>query len=203
MSTLLKPISVRNTLLEHQLRIFTIQEFNRLFPTSPWVSKYFLERQVHQGLLTRLKKGLYALKTDPPREEEVANKLYQPSYISFAYALSHYNILPEAPYTITSATTKPTRLFTTDSLSFAYYTIKVTAYTGYRLLETDSIRYLIAEPEKALVDYLYFHCLPRTQFPALDRLNLTSLNPDKVRHYVQIFARHKLVAIINHLYAKS
>ena len=34
--------------------------------------KYFLEKETDHGLLTRLKKGLYALKTDYPCEEEIA-----------------------------------------------------------------------------------------------------------------------------------
>lgn len=82
MSTLLKPLQVRNEMLIRNLRVFTINEFVRLFGSKPHTTKHFLETHAHEGLLIRLKKGVYALKTDLPREEEVANVLYQPSYIS-------------------------------------------------------------------------------------------------------------------------
>ena len=64
------------------------------------------------------------LKTDPAEEAEIANRLYQPSYLSFEYALAFYNLLPEMPYGVTSATTKPTRNFIINGLGFNYLTIK-------------------------------------------------------------------------------
>ncbi len=201
MSTLLKPIPVRAELLRHKTHIFTPPEFSRIFHISPWNTKYFLEQQVGQGLLTRLKQGVYALQTDPPTEQEVANKLYQPSYISFGYALAYHHILPEMVYQVTSATTKATRIFTTDSQVFTYYTIKVSAYSGYYLAQTETSQFLIAEPEKALVDYLYFHSLGRKTFPSLDRLNLISLNQEKVKRYAQLFNRQKLLNLVQQIYA--
>lgn len=202
MSTLLKPIPVRTELLQRQLRIFTPNEFMRIFGSSPLATKYFLETQVNQGFLSRLKQGVYALKTDPPTEPEVANKLYRPSYISFTYALAYHHITPEMTYYITSATTKPTRLFTTTNISFAYYTLKPAAYTGYYLHQKDHTRFLIAEPEKALVDYLYFYSLGKTTFPALDRLNLSQVNQAKTIEYAQLFNKPKLIQLVKKAYAQ-
>lgn len=200
MSTLLKPIPVRTALLRQQMHIFTPQEFGRMFAASPWATKYFLEQQVHQGLFTRLKQGVYTLTTDPASEQEIANKLYQPSYISFAYALAYYHIFPEMVYQVTSATTKPTRIFTTPTHAFTYFTIKIPAYTGYYLTQTDTTRFLIAEPEKALVDYLYFHSLGKKTFPALDRLDLASINRRKANEYARLFGRKKLLRLLNQVY---
>ncbi len=90
MYTFPKPLLVRDELLKRGVRIFTPLEFSRIFQASPHTIKYFLETQVQDGLLTRLKQGLYTLKTDPLDEREVANRLYMPSYISFSYALSYY-----------------------------------------------------------------------------------------------------------------
>ena len=107
----MKPIKVREELINRHLRIFTPEEFRRIFDLASYQSKYFLETQVKEGLFIRLKKGLYTLQTDLPSEEEIANKLYMPSYISFEYALGYYQLIPEMVYTITSATSKPTRKF--------------------------------------------------------------------------------------------
>ena len=201
MSTLLKPLLIREELLKRNLHIFTVQEFNRLFQTPPLKTKYFLEQQAKHGLFSRLKKGLYALKTDLPSEEEIANALYRPSYISFEYALAYYGILPEMPHRVTSATTKPTRLFVTDSMSFAYYTIKISTYTGYSLVITAAKSFLIADREKALIDYLYFESLGDK--PHNDRLVLRNINKVKLLKYAKLFKRNGLTKLIKDIYAHS
>lgn len=198
MYTLPKPLLVREELLNRGLRIFTPLEFGRVFQVQPYINKYFLEKQVDEGLLERLKQGIYALKTDPPSEEEIANKLYAPSYISFEYALAHYSIIPEMVYEVTSATTKPTRLFSTSNLAYSYRTIKKEAYTGYRLEKVGERQYLIADPEKALVDYLYFWALGKHSLN--DRLNISSLKKEKLLEYAKLYNRKKLIVEIERMY---
>jgi len=203
MYTLLKPIKVREELLAKGTRIFTGRDFMRVFQTSPFSTKYFLERQVNEGFLIRLKKGLYSLKTDLPTEGEIANVLYRPSYLSFEYALAYYHLIPEMPYTITSATTKPTRLFTTANLAFSYRTIKKEAFTGY--YKPDNQAFLVAEKEKALVDYLYFVSLRKS--PSNERLiknlrlkgyyKITGLKEKKIRFFAGLFKRRQLTDLIN------
>lgn len=204
MYTLLKPIQIREELLKRKLRVFTASEFMRIFDTSPQTTKYFLETQAHDEFLVRLKRGIYTLKADPPFEEEIANAIYKPSYISFEYALAYYHLLPEMPYVITSATTKPTRLFTTSGSSFSYRTIKKEAYTGYSLVKQDQKSFLIAGKEKALVDYLYFFSLRKS--PENERLfeNLKNkdyyktegLNKEKISTYAKLFENKGLLSLI-------
>jgi len=204
MSTLLKPIQVRNELLERRVRVFTPQVFARIFKSSLHATKYFLETQTQEGLLIRLKKGVYALKTDLPSEEEIANALYQPSYISFEYALAYYGILPEMTYTITSATTKPTRLFTTNDMTYSYRTIKKSAYTGHVLVKKENRSFFLAEPEKALVDYLYFVSLNRETLndrlitKQKGRCDTKKLQKKKTIVYAKLFANKKLEVLVGH-----
>ncbi len=197
MYTLLKPLLAREELLKKNIHIFTVQDFERIFQISPNKAKYFLEEQVKKGLLLRLKKGLYTLRTDLPDEKEIANALYKPSYISFAYALAYYNILPEMPYSITCATTKPTRLFTLNNQVFNYYTIKTEAYTGYVIEKKGNKTFLIAEAEKALVDYLYFISLGR-QFPH-ERLDVSKLNKNKGLKYAALYKRANLFKLVKEI----
>lgn len=199
MSTLLKPLQVREELLKRHIRLFSPYEFKRLFQTPAYTTKYFLEEQTMRGLFVRLKKGVYALKTDLPSEEEIANALYKPSYVSFEYALAYYGMLPEMPYNVTSATTKPTRLFTTAHMSFGYYTIKKAAYTGYSLVTSDTKSFLIADPEKALVDYMYFETLGKR--PHNDRLILKNIHKKKLMEYAQLYQRKSLINYVKDIYA--
>lgn len=201
MYTLLKPIQIREELLNRKLRIFTALEFMRIFQTSPHQTKYFLETQVQEKLLIRLKRGIYALRTDPPFEEEIANALYKPSYISFEYALAYYDMLPEMPYKVTSATTKPTRVFNTDYMSFVYYTIKKEAFTGYSLVTTDTKSFLIADPEKALIDYMYFETLGKRS--RNDRFILKNINKEKLTDYAKLYQRKSLIEYTKEIYAHA
>ena len=193
----MKPILVREELLNRGIRMFTPLEFRRVFPKSQDQIQYFLETQTRQGLFIRLKKGLYALKTDLPADEEIANALYKPSYLSFEYAMAKYGIIPESPYNLTSATTNPTREFSTDHLAFSYFTIKQGAYTGYYLDTTGGRKVLIAEREKALADYLYFVAIGQRSFN--DRFNVSKLDKDKLTEYAKLFERDKAVELVGKL----
>jgi len=194
MYTLLKPLSVREELLRRGVGIFTPQDFQRIFGANRLRTKYFLEEYTRSGLFLRLKNGLYALKADLPPEEEIANCLYRPSYISFEHALAAHNILPEMPYAVTSATTKPTRVFAVGERAFSYLTIQRAAYAGYAPARRSGRTVLIADPEKALVDYLYFVSLGRK--PENDRLDTARLDRQKALGYAGLYHRASLDQLV-------
>lgn len=193
----MKPILVREKLLNKGMKVFTLLDFKRLFPKSLSQIQYFLETQTKQGFFVRLKKGLYALKTDLPGDEEIANALYKPSYLSFEYALARYSIIPESPYHFTSATTNPTRIFTIVNIAYSYYTIKQEAYTGYYLDTTSGKKVLIAESEKALADFLYFISIGKRFWN--DRFNTAKLDRDKLIKYAKLFDREKVIDLVGEL----
>lgn len=193
----MKPFLVREELLNRGLKVFTFLDFARVFPKPKEQIRYFLETQTQAGLLVRLKRGLYALKTDLPSDEEIANVLYKPSYLSLEYALARYGIIPESPYNLTSATTNPTRIFTSMNQTYSYFTIKQKAYTGYYLDTAAGKRVLIAEPEKALVDFLYFVSIGQRSFN--DRITSLNLNKNKLKEYAKLFGREKVLELIERL----
>lgn len=193
-------LSVQNELLARKVSLFTPQEFQRIFKSSRSQIKYFLETYTKQGMFTRLKPGLYAFEGRMPSGEEIANALYKPSYISFEYALGRYGIIPEIVYTLTSATTKPTRTFTAANLGFEYFKIKKQAFTGYKMEQDGKDRtrnILIAEPEKAVVDYLYFVSLGKRQLN--DRMTIKGLDQKKITRYAKLFERLGLIQLIQKL----
>lgn len=191
-------MQVRERLIQRNLKVFTGQDFQRAFESTPTSTKYFLEKFAEEGLFLRIKRGVYALKTDQPAEEEIANALYKPSYISFEYALAYWSILPEMSYQVTSATTKPTRTFTIgENGTYSYFTIKKEAYTGYSLQKKESKFYLIADPEKALSDYLYYVSIGHRSMNT--RFDMSGINKEKLLEYAKLYKRIKVISLVNEL----
>jgi predicted transcriptional regulator of viral defense system len=109
--------------------------------------------------LSRLRRGLYELSYPEPAvlpDLWVANRLYEPSYVSLETALSLHQLVPETAAQVTSVTTKATRRFTTPHGLFTYSTVRPAAFGGYGLRRLQGREVRIAGPEKALVDRLYF-----------------------------------------------
>ncbi|MBU4310606.1 hypothetical protein KKD34_03390 [bacterium] len=86
----------------------------------------------------------------------VANRLYEPSYVSLETALSIYSIIPDIAIQVTSVTTRPTRNFKNKYGLFLYRTCRKRAFTGYRLVSYGAEKVLIADKEKAFVDFVYY-----------------------------------------------
>ena len=137
--------------------------------------KKMIYRWRKKGWIVSLKKGLYELTY--PKDFNVpdmytANKLYNPSYVSLETALSNYSIIPEVSMAVTSITTKTTRKFKNKHGLFLYRSIKPLAFTGYYVEKHGNFDILIASPEKALIDYLYFKTYRNRSFnPKEERLD--------------------------------
>lgn len=179
----LKWLQVEKDLRRKEIKLFSLEDFCSFFKVPSETAKKFLSRQVKRGILLRLKRGIYALGEDHPSDFLIANKIYQPSYISLETTLSFYQIIPESIYSITSVTTKPTREFTVLGKTFLYKSLKKDAFFGYRVAIVQGEEVFIASPEKALADYFYF--LSREGRKINQRLELSKVSLVKVRGYLK------------------
>lgn len=104
--------------------------------------------------IIRVKKGIYVKARQPYSALVLANMIYGPSYVSQDFALSIYDLIPERVATVTSMTTGRHKEFTTPCGNFSYEHIAPHLYQhGIKRIEIDGGRaYLIAGPEKALID---------------------------------------------------
>jgi len=197
----LKPYNVVEKLKEKKMSIFTPLEFKRVFGVSNWACQWFIKTHTKEGLFIKLRSGLYMLADYPANQYLIANRLYEPSYISFDTALSFYGIIPETIYTVTSATTKTTREFKVENICFVYHKLKRVAYTGYKAIKYLDNTILIAEPEKALADYLYFVALKKRGLH-YERLDLKKIKKASLLGYVKLFKRPKMIKLIQKIYAE-
>lgn len=183
-------------LREKGVHLFSPEEFRRIFKVTLRAAQEFIKDH-SQDLFVKLRNGFYALRSEVPHELEIANRLYEPSYVSFEYALAYYRLIPETVYTVTSATTKITREFTVEGKSYEYSRIKKKAYTGYQLISEGGAKMLIAVPEKALADYLYFVDLKLKSLN--ERLRTAKVNGKELLRYARLFNREGLVKIVREI----
>jgi len=175
--------------------VFSFEDMLAFFPGE---TKANLKRMVFRwkgkGWLSALKRGLYELTY--PRDFNIpdmyiANRLYSPSYVSLETALSNYSIIPEVSMAVASITTKPTRRFKNKHGLFIYHTAIPSAYSGYYIEKQAGLDILIAEPEKALVDYLYFKTYRGQKIDfaqeRLDRSVILRLNRKKLNRYAKLY----------------
>jgi predicted transcriptional regulator of viral defense system len=120
-----------------------------------------VSRWIKSGELVGIVRGIYVtapeLRKRPVSLEVLANMIFGPSYVSFEYALSRSGLIPEATRAVTSATPKRNKDFDTPLGRFSYRHLPLKAYAfGYTREElSDGSGFLVARPEKALLDWLY------------------------------------------------
>lgn len=137
--------------------VFSIREIEKHFPG--FDTRRLVEWQ-QKSYLQKLRNRYYRF-TDREVDESclffTANYIYNPSYVSLETALNWYNFIPEGVFQIISSTTRKTGSFQTPIGNFRYRKVKSELFFGYRLISWKQTNYAIAEPEKAIIDYLYFH----------------------------------------------
>lgn len=183
------------TVEKNRYYVFSFEDLLSFFPNEKRSSlKETLYRWANKGWIYSLKRGLYEMvypKDFNIPDMYIANSLYNPSYVSLETALSNYSIIPEVAMAITSITTKPTRRFKNKHGLFIYHTVRPAAFCGYYVQKQGGFDILIAEPEKALIDFLYFRTLRNKNFNLKDeRLNkdiLSGMKMKKLNRYAKVY----------------
>lgn len=111
-----------------------------------------------KGIIKSVKRGIYVpgenANMQMPESSLIANHIYGPSYLSMETALSHYGLIPERVYAVTSMTTKPSKDFRTSIGLYSYSYLPLPYYAfgiqNVQLQENQNV--IMATPEKALAD---------------------------------------------------
>ena len=176
----MRTIDVLRILQRFNKRIYSFSDLKKLLNIEDDDSLYVkISRLVESGLLKRIKKGVYYLEGREPDSFEIANVLYEPSYLSLETALNYYGILVQTPYIIFSITTKRAKRVIFNNIEYHYLQINRKYFKGY----TKEKNFLIATPEKALVDTLYFMALGKTKVD-IDELNLEVIDKNILKSYI-------------------
>ena len=192
--------------LKKQLKNYPIFKTSELLLFSNG-NKHTLETQISQWVkkdeLIQLKRGLYCFNPEKGgvkiNKLLVANKLYEPSYISLEYALSHYGLIPEAAFQITSVTVRKTNKFTNKLGVYIYHHLKQDMFFGFKQEKINEDVILTADKEKALIDYLYINqksIKPTDEYLESLRLqNIKMLSQTRLSKYARATGKAKIVKI--------
>lgn len=185
---------LRQRVLDYPL--FTLEDIFKYFPEeNRQTLKLQLSQWIKKGYLTRIKRGIFKLSEAEISDHfSLAPIIYAPSYISLESALNSYGIIPDVPFAITSVTLKKTKTFKTEFGLFIYRHLKTSLFFGFTYTGEKPYLYQIAQPEKALLDYLYLNLsrLDLVSFPHEYRFELEDLNWSRLRNYARLFESKKL-----------
>ncbi|MBE0477791.1 hypothetical protein IBX65_01545 [Candidatus Aerophobetes bacterium] len=166
---------------EHNdINIFHINHLRLLTGMRSHSLRVNLSRLNAKKVIKRICREFYANPFNTPTLEEISNQIYQPSYISLESALYFWGILNQVPYVLTCVSTQPPRKFNTSFGTIEYRQIKKGFFWGF----VDKGGYFIAEPEKALLDYLYLNKGRHIQLD-LSEINLNEVNSAKIKFYAE------------------
>jgi len=155
---------------------------------------------IKSGELIKIKRDVF-LKGDAAKVNinTLANIIYNPSYISFEYALNYYGLIPERVDVITSATfnKNKNRVYKTSLGVFEYrYLDKLVYPYGIIRSEENNESFLIASKEKALCDSLSkirsVESVKKISYLLYDDLRIEKelileLNIDDIKFYSEIY----------------
>ncbi len=188
-----------NNLVDHfrAAPFFELQEVRALAACSDSQLANQLSQWVEQGRLIRCRKGKYLLgaryRSFTPSSYYVANYLYRPSYVSLSTALQFYGLIPEAVGVVQSVTPRHGQKWSTDLAEFSYRSIKRGRFWGYHRETTDALpaqnKFLIADPEKALLDVFYLRTgeWTRERLSAMRFQSVEEVDGGRLRRYAERF----------------
>jgi predicted transcriptional regulator of viral defense system len=185
---------------------------NQVYAWQHDFNKNNLTEWTKKGYLTKLKNGYYSfseLLISPAYSFLIANKMYRPSYISLHTALAFYGLIPEAIVQITSVSALKTNQFKNKLGSFSYKTLQPELMFGY-IQKTIELKpsFLIASPEKAILDLLYLYPFYKSSQDIEDlRFDVEIVEEiidfDKLNEYSKKFRNRQLekriILLLNHL----
>lgn len=188
------------TLKKRRLFVFEPKDVVRLFGWSATSVKFLLHRYTKRGITVRLKNGLYAFNGVTISEFYIANRLCEPSYVSLEAALSFHRLIPETVYTTTSITTRMPRERSALGKEYRYHRVQPRAFTGYKPIVQGDFTALVADPEKALVDYYYLVARGLRKPLDKERLRIKDLKKYQITTYARLFKNKKLLSLLAELF---
>ncbi len=134
-----------------------------------------LNHLAKEGVVLKISRGIWALDIGSEKISPYSVIPFllsnQRVYVSFISALHLHGIIEQIPQTVTLASMSHTRTITTKAGVFYIHKIASSFFKGFDWYKGNG-KFLIAEPEKALIDCLYISARRKKQFGHFPELQL-------------------------------
>jgi predicted transcriptional regulator of viral defense system len=167
-------VSVHRAIQEIDRPVFTTREIATMAGTSLSSASQALSRMQKERLVTRAARGIWCQTADP----RFTPFLLVPylsgghqAYVSFFSALHLHGLIGQIPQVVYAATTAHTRRRQTPLGMFSYHRIDPRFFSGFDWY-CGGRSFLIAGPEKALVDCLYLSSRKGRRFGRFPEIEL-------------------------------
>lgn len=147
----MKLYEITQKVLKSKRVVYTTKQLSNLISCDQITTSVYISRLIKNNFAKKLIKGTISF-TD--NDYLIASQLYEPSYISLDSALQFHNILSQVPNNITCVTTINSKYF--KNLNIYYHKINPNLFFGFKKYTMDNSYTFIADPEKALLDGLYY-----------------------------------------------
>ncbi len=168
-------------------KFFSTKEVQAVLDIQAESARVLCARYTKKGIFLRIKRDLYIFKEvflHLEKEDllKLSGLIQSHTYLSFATALAHYRMLPGVAYLTESVSFTRSLEKQVGHHSWKYHKLPKKLFFDYRK-EKD---FVIASPEKALLDALYLYTLGR-YYIDLKRINLEVLSFEKLLELSQKF----------------
>ena len=187
--------------------VFTTREVAAVRGASVTATSQSLKRMEGEGLVVRVTRGVWCDPEDP-RFSPFALVPFlsgaHRAYVSFVSALNLHGIVEQVPQVIYAATTGHTARRRTPVGTYSFHRIGPDFFDGFHWYRGGA-EFLIAEPEKALIDSLYVASRKGNRFGSFPELDLASgFDPQRAEHWIaaipyeriRVFVRRRFAEII-------
>jgi hypothetical protein len=181
MSNKYRIVSAIEDMKTAQSGVFSLSDLRNLLGIKSKDSFYRTVRGLcAAGVISRFSRGFYVTEEFSPAV--LSQRICPESYISFGTVLADNLLIGSVPeYRIRAVKPKPTRIYTDGKHTIEHLGIKPDLIFGWTV--DKGIRR--ADPEKAVLDTLYFYRLgTKFSFDIYSDVDYSSLNSDKIDEYL-------------------
>ena len=157
--------------------VFTTREAAMLYGSSLSNASKMLKTLEKRGLVFKVLRGIWAETGNEKLSPYSVIPLLLPknrAYVSFISALHLHGIIEQIPQEITLASTVHTKKIRTKIGTFSIHRISPSFFDGFDWYRGEG-SFLIAEPEKALIDSLYLSARKKKRFGYFPELYFSKL----------------------------
>lgn len=168
-------------LAEKLPKFFTTKDVQKITGAQAKSAHVLCSRYIKAEIFVRLRRDLYVFKKVLEHLKwkdhlELSGLIQEHSYLSFATALSYYGILPALPNLIEASSFKRSHEASLGNKTWMYHKLPRALFTDYyEVNDPKKGHFVIASPEKALLDTLYLYSLGR-YYVDLKKINLERID---------------------------